>query len=78
MYDFSNHHFGDFLYQGYPYKFISSAVCGLLMYNSGLTCIKCPEQDSNLHTVASASPSSWCVYQFRHLGNKDCKFINYP
>jgi hypothetical protein len=29
---------------------------------------KCPEQDSNLHTVAGTSPSSWRVYQFHHLG----------
>ena len=29
----------------------------------------CPEQDSNLHTREGASPSSWCVYQFHHLGN---------
>ena len=28
----------------------------------------CPEQDSNLHTVAGTSPSSWRVYQFHHLG----------
>ena len=26
-----------------------------------------PEADSNCHAFASASPSSWCVYQFRHL-----------
>lgn len=30
--------------------------------------ILCPEQDSNLHTLASTSPSSWRVYQFHHLG----------
>lgn len=29
----------------------------------------CPGQDSNLHTLASTSPSSWRVYQFHHLGN---------
>lgn len=28
----------------------------------------CPGQDLNLHNLAVASPSSWCVYQFRHLG----------
>ncbi len=28
----------------------------------------CPGQDSNLHTLASTSPSSWRVYQFHHLG----------
>ena len=28
----------------------------------------CPEQDSNLHAFDGASPSSWCVYQFHHLG----------
>ncbi len=27
----------------------------------------CAGEDSNLHALASASPSSWCVYQFRHL-----------
>ena len=26
----------------------------------------CGEEDSNFHGVAPASPSSWCVYQFRH------------
>jgi hypothetical protein len=26
----------------------------------------CGREDSNLHGVAPASPSSWCVYQFRH------------
>jgi hypothetical protein len=30
--------------------------------------ILCPGQDLNLHTLAGASPSSWCVYQFHHLG----------
>jgi hypothetical protein len=30
--------------------------------------VKCPGQDSNLHTFNGASPSSWCVYQFHHLG----------
>jgi len=34
---------------------------------------QCPGQDSNLHTVTGASPSSWCVYQFHHLGKKWCK-----
>ncbi len=29
---------------------------------------RCPEQDSNLHTVTGTSPSSWRVYQFHHLG----------
>lgn len=28
----------------------------------------CPGQDLNLHEVALASPSSWCVCQFRHPG----------
>ena len=28
----------------------------------------CPGQDSNLHVLANTSPSSWRVYQFRHLG----------
>jgi hypothetical protein len=31
---------------------------------------KCPEQDSNLHTVTGTSPSSWRVYQFHHLGGR--------
>src|SRR5215469_8069299 len=26
----------------------------------------CGREDSNLHGIAPASPSSWCVYQFRH------------
>ena len=30
---------------------------------------RCPEQDSNLHTVTGTSPSSWRVYQFHHLGD---------
>jgi hypothetical protein len=30
--------------------------------------LQCPGQDSNLHTLASTSPSSWRVYQFHHLG----------
>ena len=34
----------------------------------------CPEQDSNLHTGTGASPSSWCVYQFHHLGVKILTF----
>ncbi len=29
---------------------------------------KCPERDSNSYTLTSATPSRWCVYQFRHLG----------
>ena len=29
---------------------------------------KCPEQDSNLHTVTGTTPSKWRVYQFHHLG----------
>lgn len=27
-----------------------------------------PEADSNCHTHTGATPSRWCVYQFRHLG----------
>jgi hypothetical protein len=30
---------------------------------------RCGREDSNLHRVAPASPSSWCVYQFRHCRN---------
>ena len=26
----------------------------------------CGREDSNLHGIATASPSSWCVCQFRH------------
>jgi hypothetical protein len=26
----------------------------------------CGGMDSNHHEIAPASPSSWCVYQFRH------------
>ena len=28
----------------------------------------CPGADSNRHILANATPSKWCVYQFRHLG----------
>lgn len=35
-----------------------------------------PGADSNCHTFAGASPSSWCVYQFRHLGMKGAQI--YP
>jgi hypothetical protein len=27
----------------------------------------CGRKDSNLHGIATASPSSWCVCQFRHF-----------
>lgn len=27
-----------------------------------------PEADSNCHAFSSATPSRWCVYQFRHPG----------
>ena len=30
----------------------------------------CGRGDSNPHTLASASPSSWCVCQFRHFRNE--------
>ncbi len=30
--------------------------------------IKCPGADSNRHILTNATPSRWCVYQFRHLG----------
>lgn len=36
---------------------------------SGFFKFRCPEQDSNLHTVTGTSPSSWRVYQFHHLGD---------
>jgi hypothetical protein len=36
----------------------------------GLDCgspaIQCEREDLNLHGIAPASPSSWCVCQFRH------------
>lgn len=28
----------------------------------------CPERDSNSYILTNATPSRWCVYQFRHLG----------
>src|SRR5205823_14190278 len=31
---------------------------------------KCRRQDLNLHGIAPASPSSWCVCQFRHSGRE--------
>src|SRR5215831_3701219 len=30
----------------------------------------CGRRDSNPHALASASPSSWCVCQFRHFRNE--------
>src|SRR6185369_8485875 len=33
--------------------------------------------DSNHHRVAPASPSSWCVYQFRHHRTNDYSVISY-
>ncbi len=30
-------------------------------------CEDCEGGESNPHEIAPASPSSWCVYQFRHL-----------
>ena len=30
----------------------------------------CGRKDSNLHGIATASPSSWCVCQFRHFRDK--------
>src|SRR6185369_4039919 len=33
--------------------------------------------DSNHHEVAPASPSSWCVYQFRHHRTNDYSVISY-
>jgi surfactin synthase thioesterase subunit len=41
--------------------------------NYNLVFCQCPEQDSNLHTVAGTSPSSWRVYQFHHLGEERLK-----
>ena len=29
---------------------------------------KCPGADSNCHALSSATPSKWCVCQFRHPG----------
>ena len=34
---------------------------------------KYPGQDSNLHAFDGASPSSWYVYQFHHLGILNAK-----
>lgn len=28
----------------------------------------CPERDSNSYILTEATPSRWCVYQFRHPG----------
>src|ERR1700761_4284886 len=30
----------------------------------------CPERDSNSYILTNATPSRWCVYQFRHPGFK--------
>src|SRR6185436_4302715 len=30
-------------------------------------CFQCGGEDLNLHGIATASPSSWCVCQFRHF-----------
>ena len=30
----------------------------------------CPGRDSNSYTCYGATPSKWCVYQFRHLGQR--------
>ena len=32
----------------------------------------CGRGDSNPHALASASPSSWCVCQFRHFREEGC------
>ena len=32
------------------------------------TFLTCPERDSNSYTCYGATPSKWCVCQFRHLG----------
>ena len=37
---------------------------------SGLLMSWCGRGDSNPHALASASPSSWCVCQFRHFRNE--------
>ena len=29
----------------------------------------CPERDSNSYILTNATPSRWCVYQFRHPGS---------
>lgn len=35
----------------------------------------CGKQDLNLHGIATASPSSWCVCQFRHSRGNSEPFI---
>jgi hypothetical protein len=45
---------------------------GVASFNTTPYSILCPGQDLNLHTLAGASPSSWCVYQFHHLGELCC------
>ena len=44
----------------------SPEVSGKPMVSEGW----CGRGDSNPHTLASASPSSWCVCQFRHFRNE--------
>ena len=39
----------------------------LIGYNSS----GCPEQESNLHSLAGTGPWNQRVYQFRHLGKKN-------
>ena len=34
----------------------------------------CPGADSNCHTRQGATPSKWCVYQFRHLGIQGIRY----
>src|ERR1700744_4857678 len=34
----------------------------------------CPERDSNSSILTNATPSRWCVYQFRHPGFFNTKY----
>jgi hypothetical protein len=38
----------------------------------------CGREDSNLHGVAPASPSSWCVCQFRHCRDRKSAAASLP
>ena len=42
----------------------------------GFLAFMCPGLDSNQHTLASTSPSSWRVYQFHHLGMINLFYFN--
>ena len=41
--------------------------CAFLSLSGHASEVWCGRKDSNLHGIATASPSSWCVCQFRHF-----------